>query len=77
MINLGEREVKKVYSRNREGRWQVASFCREPTVTMVDIDTGRKVNFGLGGLLDKEFEPLRDATPDDLEDYFRVMGIPD
>jgi hypothetical protein len=68
---------KKVYTKNKEGRWKIVAYCASPSLTMINLDTGERANFGIGGLIAEAFEPVRDATEDDMEDFFRVCGLAD
>ena len=40
-------QQKQVYSRNGTGRWAVLGYCPAPSVTMVNLETGERLHFGL------------------------------
>lgn len=46
---------EKIYSRYGTGRWVIQGYCATPSVTMVNLDTSEHVNFGLNGLMNKDF----------------------
>lgn len=50
-------QQKQVYSRNGTGRWAVLGYCPSPSVTMVNLQTGERLHFGLAGSMSSEFEP--------------------
>lgn len=50
-------QQKQVYSRNGTGRWAVLGYCPNPSVTMVNLETGERIHFGLSGSMNSEFEP--------------------
>jgi len=50
-------QQKQVYSRNGTGRWAVLGYCPTPSVTMVNLETGERLHFGLAGSMNGEFEP--------------------
>ena len=38
--------------------YKTISFCESPTVTMQELGTDNRTNFGLGGLINKDFIEL-------------------
>ena len=38
--------------------WKIVAYCPGPSVTMECTTTGKLMDFGLGGELDKEFEEI-------------------
>jgi len=41
--------------------WKISAYCPGPSVTMECTTTGKLMDFGLGGELDKEFRELKDG----------------
>jgi len=47
---MNEKDIGKYYTTNGEDIWQLISYCREPTATMVDIRTGERIGGAVGCL---------------------------
>lgn len=45
-----------VYSYKGEGFWRVCAYCSGPSLTMENIDTGERINFGTSGQIMDEFK---------------------
>lgn len=48
---------KKFYLKDNKC-WKVVSFCPEPSITMGCVGTGEQLNFGVSGLINKEFKEM-------------------
>ena len=45
-----------LYVRDGGGLFRVLGYCESPSLTMVDVATGERVNFGIHGLINHEFQ---------------------
>ncbi len=52
---------KKILSRSGNGRWAVLAYCDSPWVEMIELDTGERESFGIGGLVSQEYIVTPDA----------------
>ncbi len=52
----------RVHTLHGSGRWIILAYYQVPSVVMVDLDTGKKENFGLGGLTDDSFSPTDECV---------------
>lgn len=43
--------------------WKIVAYCPGPSVTMECITTGKLMDFGLGGELEKEFKEIKNGKP--------------
>ena len=62
MINKDDLyKQKATYLFNNEN-WKIVAYCPGPSVTMENITTGKLMDFGLGGELDKSFKEIKEET---------------
>lgn len=53
---------KVVYTYRGGGRWVMLGYCPEPSVIMLNLQTGERLTFGLGGSLAQAFEERNGET---------------
>jgi len=52
------KDVGKYYTTDGEDVWELTSYCKEPTATMENIKTGRRIGGAVGCLKLKPFVKL-------------------
>ena len=55
-----------IYSRDGVGEWKIIGTFGSPTVEMIEIHTGEIAIFGLQGLINNSFKPIKELTEDEL-----------
>lgn len=52
-------EQKRIYSKDGYGLWRVIAYCEEPTITMENVLTKQRENFGVNGHTARSFSPIK------------------
>lgn len=52
------REQRRLYSRKGRGIWKIIGYCETPSITMQNVVTGEKENFGIHGAMAYDFKPI-------------------
>ena len=48
---------KLEYTRNGTGRWKICAYSPGPSLIMVNMETGERMDFGVNSLIAGEFDP--------------------
>ncbi len=58
-------EKEKVYTYRGKGKWRILGYMSSPSLIMVNIDDpGRRLHFGIKGLIAKDFNEIPGETVD-------------
>lgn len=57
-LTLGSYFTRELADGSTGGVFKLESFCLEPTCTLLNLETGEKEHFGIGGLTARSFKRL-------------------
>ncbi len=66
-MNVEDLKNGKFFTTNGKDIWKLESYCLYPTCTLVNLETGKKESFGLGGLTAQGFLKIEMPIVDDRE----------
>lgn len=58
-MDASDIELNKTYTHQKKGSWRVRSYCMNPTVEMYNPETNETRDFGMGGIMAKDFEEIK------------------
>lgn len=58
MIELNEETLNKLYTTNGKDVWKVTSYCKHPTVSLKNLETGQEIGGAIHSLNIRPFKEL-------------------
>jgi len=58
-MNANDLEIPAFFTTDGRDIWKLQSYCLEPTCELVNLETGRKEHFGLGGITAQAFKKIK------------------